>query len=373
VLGELLSEFVKNDIKLNMQKIHWPKLLYIGDVSVSNTVAGEILLYRLLQTYPPERLQIVEGNTVTVMSILETRLSNVVYQTLPVGNFRLLHSRFVRIYSAFVHLTAHRHRLQLKKLVEDFKPEAILTVLHGFSWLTAAVVAKKCKLPLHLITHDDWPHVNLMPKIFQSHLDKDFGKVYRQAVKRYCVSPYMEEIYRQRYGVEGTVLYPSRGFYAPEFKAPPQRIKEASGKMTVAYAGSLHLRGYITSLIKLADFLEPFGGQLIIHSNINKEDAQKLGLHKPNVSVKSLIPSERMVEKLREEADVLYVPMTFEERFRAHMQTSFPSKLAEYTATGLPILIWGPSYCSAVRWAKENLGIAEIVDNPDVQALRPAV
>jgi glycosyltransferase involved in cell wall biosynthesis len=44
------------------------------------------------------------------------------------------------------------------------------------------------------------------------------------------------------------------------------------------------------------------------------------------------------------------------------MEMAFPSKLADYTATGLPLLIYGPGYCSAVVWAHENSGVAEIVE-----------
>jgi glycosyltransferase involved in cell wall biosynthesis len=45
------------------------------------------------------------------------------------------------------------------------------------------------------------------------------------------------------------------------------------------------------------------------------------------------------------------------------MEMAFPSKLADYTATGVPLLIYGPSYCSAVAWANENSGVAEVVES----------
>ena len=45
------------------------------------------------------------------------------------------------------------------------------------------------------------------------------------------------------------------------------------------------------------------------------------------------------------------------------MEMAFPSKLADYTATGVPLLIYGPSYCSAVAWARENSGVAEVVES----------
>ena len=47
---------------------------------------------------------------------------------------------------------------------------------------------------------------------------------------------------------------------------------------------------------------------------------------------------------------------------RINMEMAFPSKLADCTATGLPLLIYGPAYCSAVTWARENPGVAEVVE-----------
>ncbi len=56
------------------------------------------------------------------------------------------------------------------------------------------------------------------------------------------------------------------------------------------------------------------------------------------------------------------MPMSFDASDRANMEMAFPSKLADYTATGLPLLIYGPAYCSAVVWARENPGVAEVVE-----------
>ena len=55
------------------------------------------------------------------------------------------------------------------------------------------------------------------------------------------------------------------------------------------------------------------------------------------------------------------------------MQMGFPSKLTDYTAAGLPLLVWGPKYCSAVRWASEYSGAAEVVDTTDKERLEAAV
>jgi hypothetical protein len=67
------------------------------------------------------------------------------------------------------------------------------------------------------------------------------------------------------------------------------------------------------------------------------------------------------MQRLRDEADALFVPMSFDPVDRTNMELAFPSKLADCTAIGLPLVIYGPPYCSAVRWARENVGVGEVV------------
>ncbi|NCY22869.1 hypothetical protein EBX31_13060 [bacterium] len=46
--------------------------------------------------------------------------------------------------------------------------------------------------------------------------------------------------------------------------------------------------------------------------------------------------------------------MVFDPVMRRRMETSFPSKLIEFAQFGKPLVVWGPAYCSAVRWAKQS-------------------
>src|SRR6185369_13184448 len=78
--------------------------------------------------------------------------------------------------------------------------------------------------------------------------------------------------------------------------------------------------------------------------------------------IRGLLTATDLQKRLREEADTLFVPMSFAASDRANMEMAFPSKLADCTATGVPLLIYGPSYCSAVMWARENPGVAEVVE-----------
>ena len=349
-----------------------PRLLYIGDVPVESSYHGSALIYRLLQKYPVDKLLIVQGN-IWGSTSNQNKLPNVSYKQLFVGFKRLAHSRFSYFYNCYMLLTAKQRTSQLTHLLDTFQPQAILTVAHGFSWLTAAKLANDLKLPLHLIVHDDCVKSITLPQPIQKWVEKQVGKVYRLAQSQFCISPYMVEEYEKRYGVKGSVLYPCRAVDAIEFDQPATRTQEINSSLTFAYAGSIYNKAYAQNLILLARVLESLGHNLMIYSPTTIESLRAFGLNTNNVTVHPFVPSSTLINILRNSADVLFVPMSFEEEHRSNMMIAFPSKLTDCTQVGLPMLIFGPAYCSAVRWAKDNPNVAEVIDQQDVQLLTKAV
>ena len=329
----------------------FPRLLYVGDVPVEASYHGSALLHRLLSDYPPERLTIIETAT---ESHPARRLPKVNYVSHPIGKARWLNTRFHPYVVAWFTKAGERQAPKILQSVNGRGLESVLTVAHGFGWLAAADIARKREVPLHLIVHDDWPRVvNIAPQ-FRQKLDERFANVYRQARSRLCVSPSMSRFYEERYGAPAQVIYPSRAADCPDFDAPPVN----GGKpFTIAFAGTINSDGYIHALTALQDALKPVRGRLLIFG------PNQFGLDDPNTEYRGLVSSTQLLTRLREEAHALFVPMSFADGDRVNMQMAFPSKLADYTATGVPLLIYGPPYCSAVIWARENSGVAEVVEN----------
>jgi hypothetical protein len=246
-----------------------------------------------------------------------------------------------------------------------------MTVAHGYSWITAAKLATKYEIPLHLIVHDDWLSLCNLPEAQRPWLARIFGSVYRQATSRFCVSQSMAEYYNERYGVEGSVLFPCRAKDSPVFKSPPRKAN-GSGALTCAFAGTVD-GSYVTPLIAVARNLARLRGKLLIFSAFDRHDAECTGLALPNVELRGSFASSDLIRTMRNEADVLFVPMTFMRAHDTEVRISFPSKLTDYTATGLPLLIYGPEHCSAVRWAVNNPGLGEVVTHQDDDALLAAL
>jgi hypothetical protein len=348
-----------------------PRLLYVGDVAVEGTAAGSALLYRLLQNYPAEYLHIVEGSI--WKSKTSSRLPNVRYDVFHDGSHRLLHTRLNKFYAAWLFLIAGLRLNALLSLVREFKPEAILTVTHGYSWISASYLAEHLKLPLHLVCHDDWNTVNSLPSSMKRIGERYFRKVYRSAQSRLCVSPYMAENYERQYGVTGRVLYPSRATDVPEFECPADISTSPRRPLTFAYAGSIYSDGYAVLLASLATILYTRNCQLLIYSALTDQAIKRYNFEKENIIIRQPIPSNKLITTLREEADVLFVPMDFDVANKTNMEMSFPSKLTDYTSVGLPLFICGPPYCSAVRWAQENPGIADVISEFNLKTIAEAV
>lgn len=350
-----------------------PKLLYVGDVPVEKTVAGPIFFYRLLSDYPSDKLQIVESNLKP--SCEGYRLQNIIYHQINTGNSRLLNSRFSSLYSTFrIYKSQFKKKnIPLETVIDSFKPDVILTVAHGVSWLFAAHLAKDRGIPLHLVLHDDWimsRASNILPQA-KPWARRLFASVYKQAAYRWCISPEMEEYYYQNYKVHGNVLFPIRSKELSILREPCNISTDNS--LRFAYAGSLHVPDYQAALTQLAEILVPLNCHVKVFTSLPDQHLQKMGLIHPGIQIHPFINPESFIDTIRQNADVLFSPVSFRVRDKDNdFETflSFPSKLADYTSVGLPILIWGDPNSPAVRWAKRYPGVAYTVESKAIEKLK---
>ena len=67
-------------------------------------------------------------------------------------------------------------------------------------------------------------------------------------------------------------------------------------------------------------------------------------------------------------ANALLVVMSFESEHELFMRTSFTTKFLDYVAFGKPVILWGPDYCTPVRFARKHGG-AVVVNQNDADAM----
>ncbi|HEY8067162.1 MAG TPA: glycosyltransferase [Methylosinus sp.] len=342
-------------------------LLYCGCLPVERSRHGSLFLYRLLESWPAERLRIVEGYLGP--SDAAHRLPGVRYAALTRKPPRLQTTRFAPCFEAALERVAAFDAHRLARRVADWRVDAVVTVGQYNSWRTAAAFAARRGLPLHLIVHDDWPRMSLRGEAHRRAIDRQFGAVYRRAASRLCISARMAEDYAARYGVEGSVLPPfrSRDASVPAPTVRPDR------PFTLAFAGSVYSPGYVAALRDAAEAVATIGGRLLIFGSLAAAQAESMGLGGPSVTVGGMIAAADFLAEIAARADALFLPMSLWPDEQRAMRLSFPSKLADYTLTRLPILLYGPPDCSAAAWSRANGDALLHVETPDVAALGAAL
>lgn len=346
-----------------------PRLAVVSDVEPDRSQGGCLLLYRLLESYPADRLTVLHGNR--AYGIRDARLPGVPYAELSYDTPlpAKLRGRWFPLWPAAELAAMRRLAGRVVDALADFRPEAILTVADHQLWAAAAAAAAQLRVPFHLVLHDDLPSKvtsngdRTWDAVLRWVLRRQFGATYRRAATRFCVSPGMAHDYGTRYGAVAKILYPGRGEDSPQ---PRVRVRPTPGGPPVAaFAGSLYTAGAIDLLRSLAGELHSRGGELHLYTRDIGSIVRDAGLEIPGVRVAGFFPPREMADRIAESAHALILPASFLRREAEDVSTLFPSKLADYTAIGLPIIAWGPEYSSAVRWVRENSDAASLFTDPD--------
>jgi hypothetical protein len=349
-----------------------PRLLVVSDVNVERAGGGALVLYRLLGTYPPDRLMVVSIPTAGWKQPID-RVRGAVYHDIEYRIPRLIFNRFNPCWPAVMAQFIKLQTPKILRLARAFRPEAVLSVAHGFLWFVGDTVANWLHVPFHLILHDDWPHLQTSaapawarPYAIKASVAAE-RSVFRRAAGLYAVSPGMAEQYRAECGAVCDVVYPSRGEDSP---LPMVRLqREPVEQLVVAYAGMIHTDWTRRALSDAAAQLGRMKGRLDLYVPYSERQLTDWGISGSNVRLVGFFPAHEMAARVATSARALLLPASFHPEDRRDVSTLFPSKLADYTAIGLPLVVWGPAYSSAARWARENPGAAILVTDPDPDSL----
>ena len=325
------------------------RVLVLSEVIPHSVSAGNIQLLRLFADYPADKLFVIGPPVPEVAKKLSCRYEALIPRFSRLNTSRL--NKWKRSARA-VGLLPAVSPARIRRLLQGFQPELVVSLMENSDLYEAA--EKFCraeKLSLYLIVHDtneDFERVFSWARARQFAKDR---KIYRFARERFCISPEMAEFNEQRFGVPGKVLYPipdqeirARPLeWSKELRQPPH--------LTIGYAGSMAY-GYSEMMLKSLPILEKAGARLEICSPKPSGKVACL-LTSPIVKWHGYLPSREALQRLQERCDVLWLPYLDpagenERLYRTH----FPSKLFDYLATGMPILVSGPAEATGVKWAR---------------------
>ena len=331
------------------------RLLVFSDEGPHTSSAGGLQLHRLLQDYPPSSLFVVSRSEPGDSQRLACE-----YRSLRTPWRRFEQSRFhrwkrsLRAFGLVPPVTV----AQVDKLLGEFAPELVLCVMqHACYYDSAWRYARVRRLPLVVIVHDVNEQFEAVLPFAAKAMRRRDGAFYRFASKRLCVSPEMEGLCRERYGVPGDVLYPIRGGdLLPRPVVEAGALKRPPG-LTVGFVGNLNY-GYGDELLRLLPAFRASGSRLVVFGNPPGASCIDLLVARDVVDYRGFVPTaEEAWTAVKSECDAVILPYPnpggkLEPLYRFH----FPSKLPEYLALGMPVIVTGPTYATGVAWALRNSG-----------------
>jgi len=353
-----------------------PRMLIVWSwLPCKNTGAG-ILMRRLFSGYPPDRLW---GLTST-----QSKRATASFDPVPPQE-RQVAVPEIQIPRRWIHkLALLLNRLLIPwivwrgvRLTRKEKIEAIFTVPWDHFTISAYLIHAITRRPLYMYIMDDPAGTRriggLQPLLYALLMPR----AVRSARRIWGVSEGVCEYFERTYGVKCLPLLPLLDLETFRKKGA-RRADRADGSFHIVFTGAIYSAqaDALRRLVRVIDqestrnYNSKEVMRLTLYTSSSATALKKAGLAGNNVR-RDEVPQED-VARVMAEADVAFLPLSFEPKMRHVVETSLPSKIAEYLAAGLPILAHAPSSSTVARYCREHrCGL--VVDEPDDAALRDAL
>ena len=334
------------------------KIGYIGRVGVNiRSGGGEILLHRIFEQEP--RLVFIGEIDTALKSELAASVTAIEYNRVSTFYERFRRSRFSGWAYALQTILPSPRIYSLVKNCRKQNCSIIVTIAHGPDWASTIRYAGKMGMKTILIVHDlMFPK---LPKSLVNVCDTIHENGFRAADCRLVISAGMDDYIKEVASVDSTVMLPNSAKGATYLR--PKALK-SSGKVVVGYGGNINSGKLLDDLCRLGRELNRAGMMLKVWSRLNP--SAQAAFVSAGVEIHPFVDSNIFAEELNKAADVALLMQPFEASCRVEIESCFPSKMAEYVRTGLPVFVVGPDYASAVKWSELNLNndLYSFVDDP---------
>jgi glycosyltransferase involved in cell wall biosynthesis len=361
--GRLLNEPIANR----------PRMLIVWSwLPCKHTGAG-ILMRRLFSGYPQDRLW--------ALTSTQSKRATAPYDSVPSQEHQVSVPE-IQIPRRWIHkLALLLNRLLIPwivwrgvQLTRKEEVEAIFTVPWDHFTISAYLIHAITRRPLYMYIMDDPAGTRriggLQPLLYALLMPR----VVRSARRLWGVSQGVCKYFERTYGVSCLPLLPLLDLEAFQKKGVG-RADRGDGSLHIVFTGAIY-SAQVDALRRLIRVIDQHNGnskdiiRLTLYTSSSAIALKKAALVGNNVR-RDEVPQEDVARVLAE-ADVAFLPLSFEPEMRHVVETSLPSKIAEYLAAGLPILAHAPSSSTVARYCREH-GCGLVVDEPDDSALRDAL
>lgn len=333
------------------------RVLFVTSTPPIDSLGGALLFYRQFHGSSDYELFVITDNSCHTTDSYPSILLR-----LPAPLRRLMRTRL----ALFVHDAVHLLRgawipPAVWRAARTFQPDLVLTGGETSMADLAHRIARRLQRPLvgHFM---DWPTYGMLAHApIKAWASRQFVRRYRRCQLAFGICPEMLEALGPHPNCR--VFYPFAPAESATLPPAPPGTISVQRPYTLLFAGNLG-EWYGQALLALLERI-PAGGSLKLliagcHANWPAETEQQLVASGTFLGFLKGAPYRQALAR----ADALLVIMGFDEEARQIESTSFKSKIVDYLLADRPLIVWGPSYSTAVRHARRE-GFALVVDRPD--------
>lgn len=340
-------------------------LLYLHMHAPPTPGGSPVLLHRLLNGLPPSELEIVTARNLRRLVrargplVLRGRYHFVPKKGLAGNRFRL-----GRAANAAVNVTlAKLAGVTAARIAGDTGAGWTLTVAdEGFSVIAGDLCARRAEIPHVIMIFDLWEENAYSGPERRIAADIE-PLLFPRAAKLLVHCREMADHYRRKHGLEAAIVPTTVELWQPGPRPPREQPYEVLFVGTVYWAQQDALRRLTRACRSLPDV------RLTVVGSQGAGELRAFGVEPDRVEPS--LPQEALRRRL-EQADVLFLGLSFDSPHPDVIHTASPAKLPEYMASGTPILIHAPRGSHVAEYAREG-EFAEVVDEASDERLAAAI
>ncbi|MDQ2867326.1 MAG: glycosyltransferase [Verrucomicrobiota bacterium] len=263
---------------------------------------------------------------------------------------RLERTRFAGPAWATAPLFTTRFHRRLEKFIRAIDARAIHAIAHGGTdFFHAYEIARATGRPFLLHVHDDFVYTARAPRT-AGEAHAIMGAAWRNADARFVIGRALGEEYARRYGAADYTII-TDGISSLAAPAAPR----VPGRLRIYFMGLFHLE-YEANLAALLAAMEKLRREAPALEITLRCGTLRPGLLARYRDFVRVLPfgSEADVARDLEAADLLYLPLPFEDEHAPFVRYSLSTKVVTYLGSGIPILYHGPREAAVCELLREN-------------------
>jgi glycosyltransferase involved in cell wall biosynthesis len=255
------------------------------------------------------------------------------------------------------------------QLVKQEKCGAIMACSGDVVDIPAGYLASRwARLPFYVYLFDDYLYqwTRTLHRFFVRRAE---AIALKSAAAIIVPNEFLRDEYHRRYGVDSIVIHNPYEPRDTDETAKPLDQSTGHEEVSIVYTGAIYHANYdaVRNLLTAIDHLGRPHVKLHLYTSQHPDVLDHENIRGPIVFHEHVSPLE--ARRMQREADLLFLPLSFNSGIPEVIKTSAPGKMGEYLASQRPILIHAPSDSFVSCYFKEHeCGLVVDQDDPVILA-----